>query len=1157
MLNFRKLKQDFSSSLLKEGQKLFAGKMVKNAKILHLDCDTLKIHGKVKGSYENNYECELEIDRFESEIVDSNCDCPYSYDCQHLAALLFYLEKHLDAIIVSYSKNADLEESEVFDEDEKEQLRETFREAVTKEDTRKGKQLEKEALQEYLSAAKILGSFPFFLPEEQQLEDQAELLIVFSNPQTKKAKCSGLIEFQIALRLPYRSKSLHINHISEFLDGVRYHEPVTISGRRYFFTQRSFDAQSRQLLNMLLSYVRFDDKKSAQRNACVDFEDFGALLAKAYDLALQDEEINGKKRGEKNLPCLYHESIEQPLRFSKMQAGLHFNFEYMHSHTPKLFLIPHIVMDKEYVSLDQGAIFECDKPGMIHKQTYYSFQDRIKRVHLRNLPAVRDMTIPEPLFGSFVENALPELLRFSTLGNQQVIESFVTLPHVQELSAECNIHYLDGELEASLDFIYGDLKVPATDSKLTYSHIRSFVSNEGILARNLSQEQKLLQNLFEGFVHNSETGNFLAKTEKKIVSFMTEVLPLYQNQVQFHCPENLLTQFIYDESKFKLHLRQGKTVACFEAQLEVEGSLMGVRMDVLWECISSKKTYIELGSSTKGAKKQSKNARKSKILVLDLSIVTPLVQLFDEFGIKVLENHVVERPLWSLASIDKNMFKGLPVSFSLSKSLLEIQKQMLGQSPLETSPVPKEIQADLRRYQVEGIQWLERLRKMCLNGILADDMGLGKTLQAIVTLAQVKKENPQAFSLVVCPTSLLYNWEEECLKFLPQLKVLVVDGLPNQRKKILKKINQYDLIITSYSLLQKDVDVYKEQLFTYMILDEGQHIKNKSTLNARSVKLLAANHKVILTGTPVENCLEELWSLFDFLMPGLLSSYDRFVEKYLRNPTPAKGGHLKSLQKKVAPFILRRLKKDVLEDLPPISEFVYRCHLSDSQKQLYQSYAHSAREELSRLVEKEGFENIRIHVLATLTRLKQICCHPAIFSPGDVKQACSAKYDMLMELLQTLIEGKHKTVIFSQYTKMLSIIREELSRRSVRFNYLDGSSKNRMSIVKEFNCDKSISVFLVSLKAGGTGLNLASADTVIHYDLWWNPAVENQATDRVYRIGQKRSVSTYKLVTMGTIEEKILEMQNRKKTLVKDIIHSDDQALSKLSWEDVLELLQA
>jgi SNF2 family DNA or RNA helicase len=444
---------------------------------------------------------------------------------------------------------------------------------------------------------------------------------------------------------------------------------------------------------------------------------------------------------------------------------------------------------------------------------------------------------------------------------------------------------------------------------------------------------------------------------------------------------------------------------------------------------------------------------------------------------------------------------------------------------------------------------------MYLGGILADDMGLGKTVQAIVALSQIKQKKNRT-SLIVCPTSLLYNWKEEFAKFNPKLKVTVIDGVPNQRKKIIDQLGDYDAAITSYTLLQKDIESYKTFPFCYVILDEAQHIKNRGTRNARCVKMVRAEYRLILSGTPIENSLDELWSLFDFLMPGFLSTFDRFVEKYIRVSGEEQTKNLEYLRKKVAPFILRRMKSDVLQDLPPVSEIVYHCQLSTAQKELYKSYAESARDELVKLVQRDGFDRVQIHVLATLTRLKQICCHPAIFAKEKPEMGDSAKYDMLMDLLQTLVEGNHKTVIFSQYTRMLHIMREDLQQKGISFVYLDGSSKNRLEVVKQFNEDPSILVFLVSLKAGGTGLNLVGADTVIHYDMWWNPAVEAQATDRVHRIGQQKSVSAYKLITLNTIEEKIAEMQKRKKGLVKKVVSCDDEAISKLTWEDVLELLK-
>jgi SNF2 family DNA or RNA helicase len=1163
MLNFRKLKQDFSPAVLKEGRVLFEKKTIVSAKIVNLKQNTVRLSCRVVGNFDHCYQSEIEIDRHHSATIDSDCDCSHKYDCQHLAAVIYYLEENLNEILVNFSKETDIEKTGTIDAEEKKELQAAIKEAETKEVVRRGKKIQKELLSEYIEAARVFGQSPFFMAEEDHTQDQAELAIVFAPMQQQGNAALDTMEFQLALRLPFRSKPLNILNIKEFFDCIRYREALYLGNKRYFFGMSSFDDYSGQVLKMLIDFAYFPDSSATQernmRIGRIGMEAFGTILAHAYDLANAANAAQIKRGRESEglaMPCFYSENLEQPLRFSPIPAGICFEIEHLDAGASKLFLKPKLLLDGgNNTPLQDAFLFECAKPGMLHHNTFYRFQPKIKRKHLRHLPIIRDMTVPEPLFGTFIENALPELQRYAEVANREVIEKFVTLPYVGDLKAICDIQYLNGELEASLQFLYEETAIPAAASQISADSIASFVTKQGILARNLTEEQKIIEDLFQDFTYDPGQGLFISKHEKKIVEFMTEVIPRNQHRVTFNCPENLLDQFVYDETTFTMSLRESKCIDTYEVDLEVNGHLKGVTVDQLWECLATKRSYIELVHKEAG-KKKGVNSKMHKILVLDLDRLAPVVQLFDEIGLKMLDNHKEERPLWSLASITAAQFEGLPIKFKMTDRLFEIQQQMLGNRPTKASPVPKVINATLRSYQEEGVHWLERLRTMHLNGILADDMGLGKTLQAIIAITQQIDANPQSISIIVCPTSLVYNWKEEFGKFNPKLKVLPVDGTPAQRKKLFSDISKYHIVITSYNLLQKDIEFYKTIPFAYAILDEAQHIKNRGTRNAKSVKMIHARHRLILTGTPIENSLDELWSLFDYLMPGLLSSYDRFVEKYIRNPNYGNGKNLEALKHKVSPFIMRRMKADVLQDLPPITEIVYHCHLSETQGELYRSYANSAREELVQLVHKEGFDKVQIHVLATLTRLKQICCHPAIFAKDKAETGDSAKYDMLLELVQSLIEGGHKAVIFSQYTRMLNIMREEMEQMGIRFSYLDGTSKNRLNIVKEFNSDPTISVFLVSLKAGGSGLNLTGADTVIHYDMWWNPAVENQATDRVHRIGQNSSISSYKLVTLGTIEEKILEMQNRKRGLVKKVVSSDEEAIAKLTWEEVLELLQ-
>ncbi|CAM0116958.1 SNF2-related protein [Rhabdochlamydiaceae symbiont of Dictyostelium giganteum] len=1160
MLNFRKLRQDFASGVVKEGKELYDKQKVVSARILHLDHKTVRIAGRIQGQYDNHYESHLEIDRLDCEAIDSDCDCPYNYDCQHLAALIFFLEDKLDEIMVSYSKenslDAIVEKNELGDE-EKSALMATFKVAKSKQSQKQEELFQKQLLQEYEISSEVLSISPFFRPEEAYEVDLAEVAFIFQIPPHLEGK--HFIEFMIALRLPSRSKPLHIPQIKKFFDAVRYNDPLYIGSKKYHFSFSSFSPIQQDMMKLVIQQARFQEPVTSEKGyriAQIDLELFGTLLSKTYQEAVKPYAESGYHPSDEEtleLQGLFDSSLENPVKFSPSPVTLKFLLEYLKPPISKILLTPMIVADQKPLGIEEVKFLPCVTPGMIYQNTYYKFSSHITRRHLKNLRSLQDLTIPEPLFGSFIENAMPQLSHFGLIENDDTLNEVITIPYSTPLRALCDIVYLDGELEARLYFMYEGNKIPATSSLLSFAETTSFITPRGIIARNLVDERKLTEDLFQDFLFKQDEGLFVTKSEKKIVEFMTDIIPRYQKRVTFDCPQNLMDQFIYDKTEYLIQLLPTERVDSYQLQLEVKGSLKGAKMDLLWECVASKRAYLEIDPSKSKAKK-SEGSRLPKILVLDLEKITALVQLFDELGIETLKDHTLQRPLWSLASIDMSHFEGLPVKITVSDRLLEIRQQMLGEKKMHSSVIPDEIRGSLRPYQQEGVQWLERLRSMYLNGILADDMGLGKTLQAIVTITQYLKHHQKPV-LIVCPTSLVYNWKEECSKFNPHLNVLVVDGVPSLRKKLIETAKNYNIIVTSYTLLQKDIELYKQMTLGYTILDEAQHIKNRGTRNAKSVKMIVSDHKLILSGTPIENSLDEMWSLFDFLMPGFLSSYDRFVEKYVRSGAD-QSKNLEFLRRKVSPFILRRMKADVLDDLPPVNEIVYHCQLSDTQLQLYKSYAESARQELVKLVERDGFDRVQIHVLATLTRLKQICCHPAIFAKEKAEIGDSSKYDMLLELLQTLIEGKHKTVIFSQYTKMLQLMRDDLEMRGIRFVYLDGSSKNRLEIVKQFNEDETISVFLVSLRAGGTGLNLVGADTVIHYDMWWNPAVENQATDRVYRMGQKKNVSSYKLITLGTIEEKIAEMQKRKKGLVKKVVSCDDEAIAKLTWEDVLELLK-
>jgi SNF2 family DNA or RNA helicase len=414
--------------------------------------------------------------------------------------------------------------------------------------------------------------------------------------------------------------------------------------------------------------------------------------------------------------------------------------------------------------------------------------------------------------------------------------------------------------------------------------------------------------------------------------------------------------------------------------------------------------------------------------------------------------------------------------------------------------------------------------------------------------------------LIVCPTSLVFNWAAEAAKFTPGLRVLALQG--SQRHGLFAQVLQHDIVITSYALLRRDAENYRAIEFDTVVLDEAQHIKNRQTQNAQAVKSIRARHRIVLTGTPMENSVLDLWSVFDFLMPGYLGAAQDFRERYEQPIVRDKNAGVQNrLVRRLRPFLLRRLKRDVAADLPEKIEQVSYCELNDTQRALYQQVLEASRREILSADAANGLAKSRMVVLTALLRLRQICCDLRLLNvpdekmPGDQPPETSGKVEMFDELLGEVLDGGHRVLVFSQFTTMLGLLRERLDADGTGYCYLDGSTKNRAEVVERFQRDARIPVFLISLKAGGTGLNLTGADTVIHFDPWWNPAVEAQATDRAHRIGQKNVVTSYKLITRGTVEEKILNLQARKRTLTQGLLGDEEQLVETLSWEEINDLL--
>ena len=552
-------------------------------------------------------------------------------------------------------------------------------------------------------------------------------------------------------------------------------------------------------------------------------------------------------------------------------------------------------------------------------------------------------------------------------------------------------------------------------------------------------------------------------------------------------------------------------------------------------------------------KKKYHRLRSGEFVDMNDKDLDKLLSLKEEMNItdKKFLKEDIKLPSYRILSLNEELDEFESIDVKRDKHFNDYVKRFEN-IDISSYELPKDLNADLRSYQVYGFKWLNVLYDCGFGGILADEMGLGKTLQVISLLAYRNKEKIK--SLIVTPASLVYNWYAEFNKFAPFIKVGMVVGNKDERSALLTRRHEYDVLITSYDLLKRDIDLYSDISFDVEVIDEAQYIKNQTTGAAKAVKEIDSKKRFALTGTPIENRLSELWSIFNYLMPDYLYSYEYF-RKHFESPIVNDGDEYASnmLKKMIGPFILRRRKMDVLKDLPEKIERVYYANFDSRQKEIYDAQVMK----ISKLVENEdekAFSTSKIAILAELMKVRQICCDPSLLLENY--KGGSAKKDTCLQLIEESIDGGHKLLVFSQFTSMLEILEEELNKKKIAYYKITGATdkKERLELCNKFNKD-DVKVFLISLKAGGTGLNLIGADIVIHYDPWWNEAVISQATDRTHRIGQTNTVTVYKLIAKDTLEEKILKLQEDKQNLADEILSGANTSLSSMSKDELLELL--
>ncbi len=738
---------------------------------------------------------------------------------------------------------------------------------------------------------------------------------------------------------------------------------------------------------------------------------------------------------------------------------------------------------------------------------------------------------------SFLEHVLPRISETMLLDIPEELKSrYITC----DMEAKLYFDKYKTGVKAELKYKYGDYE---------FNSFASAAAGSYIIVRQREREDAIVTELLKlGFVPYKNF--YLLRDEDKIYEFLSGRVMELEDKAELFYSEDFRRLGIRAPGGFKAGVRVNSEFN----MLELDLSFDEVPKEELRELLHSyqiKKKYYRLKNGS-FINLEDKTIHEVAHILNSLNVKEKLkADASDEEGEFSEERHTLLLDKQQALYLDK-AFSSHEFVFERDRDFMALTDKILNPSRTEHE-LPKGILADLRPYQLTGYKWLKTLAENDLGGILADDMGLGKTLQSIVYIASEVQNNKGSHHLIVCPTSLIYNWQDEIENFAPFIKALVITGTPGERQEAIARYRDYDVLITSYPLIRRDIPLYERLEFNTVFIDEAQFIKNDSSLNAKSVKRLRAKHRFALTGTPIENSLSELWSIFDFIMPEYLYSHSRFVDLYEKPIMKEDTQALADLHQHIEPFILRRMKKDVLTELPDKYETKMLTDLSEGQKMVYLSFLESIRSEIHSEIEENGVEKSRMKILAALTRLRQICCHPSTFLENY--QGGSGKLELLMEVIPEAIANDHRILVFSQFTSMLRIIEGELKELEIPYFYLEGSTptEDRNDYVKRFNSGEG-KVFLISLKAGGTGLNLTGADTVIHYDPWWNPAVEDQATDRAYRIGQQNKVHVMKLITKGTIEEKIFKLQRKKKELSDSIISSKEVFINSLTREELEEL---
>lgn len=1099
---------DAGTTRKEKAMEYVAKKRVNITKVIYEDNKNFELKAKVKGTG-NNYDVYIKVQN--NELEDLKCTCP-DYQKNYAAC------KHIVAAMVEFDNNP--EYIRIF----------TGVQANENVESNSLPNVNKKSSKDYKLFQQLVNEF--YYDHSQNSENN------ITNSKNKNIKIlpkliidkynSNLkLEFKIGEQQLYKLKSL-----PEFYEHMLNCENYKYGLKLEFVHDRKFfDEDSIPVLNYIMKYAEII--KYANQ-AADDYGYYGRHLSDGY-ITVSNSGFDELFEIFKNkYLTIQRDYSEYDAYFIDKEPDIKFDVEEINNYECKI--VPNIdiyeyniIQGKDYVYFEyERKIYRCSKE-------FDNTTLKLLKMYRKNFTSEIKLRKDElsTLF-SVVFPKVKKSLKYDKL-NLEEVEKYIP----KELYVKLYLDYdKNNYIIADINFCYDNYEFnPLKEENVN-------------IARDVLKESEILDVFIKtGFMLDRANSRLILTSDDAIYNFLSNEIEQYMKKFEVLATEEFKQKQIKQPKISNVGVRVENNL------LEVDFEGLGFELSELKEIMDKyrlKKKFHRLKNG------EFINLEENETMNLLDNLKTNL-----DIDFKEIEKGEIKLPIFRSMYLDRLLKNSNIKNINKDDNYKNIIEKVDNKNIDEELKLPEGLNASLRNYQETGFKWLKTLDSYNFGGILADDMGLGKTIQLVsVILSYVENSGDMESlkpSLVICPSSLTLNWFNEIKKFAPSLKVLLINGNAQERKNKIEKINDYNVIIESYDILKRDIEIYKEKNyeFKYAIADEAQYIKNNNTQNFKAIKEINAETRFALTGTPIENSLSELWSIFDFVMPGYLFSYRKFKELY---ETPIVKNEDQSAMKKlkmlIEPFILRRIKEDVLTELPDKTITILNNEMEEEQQKIYMSYMAQVKQEIETEISVNGFEKSQIKILSLLMRLRQICCHPSLFIENYKGE--SSKLKQCIQIVKDAIESGHKILLFSGYTTMFEIIEQELKKENITYYKLTGQTKvgDRIKLVDEFNENPDIKVFLISLKAGGTGLNLIGADMVIHYDPWWNLSAENQATDRTYRIGQKKNVQVYKLITKNSIEEKIYELQQKKAKLIDNMLSTKETFVSKLSKDEIMNLFK-